>query len=190
MGTVEFIQLAERAFHVLRHHQRRGFTMPAGWFLVGEGWYSRVYGHVGFLEHVLKISGPAYFGYARHSNVGADKRNYDAWPMFARHCQAHPHEHLPEILAFQQVSRSVSWGVMPRYESVHCPAADIAIDPRDHLRKALNERVPAFGWEIPLIQMQQELGYTVDLHDGNVMWDGQNIRIVDPFSFGGTYVHK
>ena len=191
MGIVtEFIQEAEKAFPVLRHHQRKAFNMPAKWVLVGEGWYSRVYMHIDFMEYVLKISGPSYFGHASHGNVVASHRNYDAWPVFARHCQAHPHEHLPEILAFRQVSRSMSWGVMPRYVSIHCSAADTAIDPRDHLRLALEDLVPALDWEIPLLQMQQELGYAVDLHDGNVMWDGQNIRIVDPFSFGGSYVHK
>lgn len=200
MDLKAFIKEAEAFFAVRRHKCREGgddcIPLP-GWHKLGWGFYGEAWAHEDS-EYVLKISGPAGWGrahdYGTHTGVfdvmddyGEDDPRADAWPVFARHCMAHPHKHLPTIYHFVQHNQRMAWAVMKQYKDWNgITGWDLY-----HAFKAVlaGERSSAaWPWMWPLRQMTDGLHFAVDLHTGNVMWDadGGCLVITDPFSTTGT----
>lgn len=154
----------------------------AGWRRIGAGHFGEAWQHAEHGSLVVKISGRGGFGYG---SMGNEEPRLDGWPVFAQHCQANPHPNLPNILHFERLSVGISWGVMPRYESVDIYSnscdEEIVTEWRDYLEG--EKGAPEWLW--PIIGMRGALGMEVDLHRGNVMLDtttGEYI-MTDPFSF-------
>lgn len=191
---IEFIELCRMLVGIRKHKHRRSTRWPTpmhqedflylqGWQRIGAGHFGEAWQHQDYPDLVLKLSGFAGFGQdCQYDTVDAPA--LDAWPVYARHCQAHPHEHLPEILHFEQPSQRIAWAIMPVYLSV-----DEAAEQQDWLwvREAILDGDTDADWLWPIIGMQESLRFTVDLHDANVMFkpDGTYV-ITDPFSFGRT----
>lgn len=205
------LPLCEQACHVLRHlwrgvrgywpsweirQEAKGRVFPRlkrmGWAVLGNGHYAFALYHRSQPEYVLKVSGPAGFGrglvYDRMVSGHRDAPILDPWPVFARHCMAHPHKHLPETLHFQQVSQSFAWAVMPKYK----PYPDVPGDSEDfrlRVEAVIHGEIPGGAdeaWIWPLRQMADALNYRADLHSENVMWSdrAQAWVVSDPFSDG------
>lgn len=158
-----------------------------GWHVLGQGHYAVAMEHKDHKGQVLKMSGRAGYGdgpSAEYKAPGEKRARLDAWPVFARHCQAHPHKNLPKILHFEQVSKGRSWAVLPRYvEGTKVSSRKFSAD-RHRIVSAFDNASPAEQWMWPILNMQDALGFTVDLHGGNTMYDpvtGECI-VTDPFS--------
>lgn len=194
-APIEFIELCRMFVSIRKHkHQRTVNRWPTpqwqerflnrrGWQRIGAGFFGEAWQHQDYPDLVLKLSGFAGFGTA-YGCEAADAPTLDAWPVYARHCQAYPHEHLPEILHFEQPSQRIAWALMPVYLS--CDEAPEQQE-WEHVRGAFLDGDTDEEWLWPIIAMQESLGFTVDLHEGNVMFkpDGTYV-ITDPFSFGRT----
>jgi len=184
----EFTRKAREFFYLRRHKASQHKPGPKneqswwnGWEKLGSGLYGEAWMHRDYPELVIKISGPSGWGYDYDRGVYQNGGEHDAWPVFARHCQAHPHPHLPEILHFEQVSQGMAWAVMPKYEQ--WPDTD---DEFLQIQADLQAGTSEHAWVWPLNQMCATLGFNVDLHDGNVMGhpDTGDWIITDPFSAG------
>lgn len=126
-----------------------------------------------------------------------DCSRLDAWPVFARHCMAHPHKHLPTVLHMQDVSQGMTWGVLRRLTPVRGALGERAQDVSRFITKCrvvLSGGVAGPQWLWPLRQMVDALGVEVDVHRDNVMYDkaAECIVLTDPFSFKegeGSYAY-
>lgn len=186
----DFVKECERFVAVRRHKMRRKGTpscpeISERWELLGSGHFGEAWAHEDYPDLVLKISGRAGWGSARvhYGEYGVDCSRLDAWPVFARHCMAHPHRHLPTVLHVHGVSQGMTWGVLNRLYSTGG-----YIDKLEFI--GVCERALAgddFGpqWLWPLRQMVDALGVEVDVHTGNVMYDEEAdcFVLTDPFSF-------
>jgi hypothetical protein len=142
---------------------------------------------------VLKISGPAGWGHdiVESAMEHSERKQLDAWPVFARHCMQSPSEHLPVVHHVEQFSQSMTWGVLKRYD-------DWETTSRTREEREWHEAVrdmlygqtapQEFAWVWPLKQMADALHFNVDLHSGNVMRDMDTgaLVITDPFSSPAT----
>lgn len=190
-----FIRLANEFFHVRRHKASRTSVIDYAaechgkWEKLGSGYYGEAWAHEDYPDWVIKISGPTgwgdeWDGAVRDAIDERGSKRPDAWPVFARHCQAHPHPRLPEILYFEQWSQSMAWAVMPRYYTS-------AYIPKDAefrtVKAALGGEATAVEWLWPLVQMSHGLHFKVDLHIGNIMIHPESGEwiIIDPFSTTG-----
>ena len=199
MDLKAFIKEAEAFFAVRRHKCREGGDdIPTGdWFNLGRGFYGEAWAHEDS-EYVLKISGPAGWGRRHYSGTHTDVLDAmeyyvestprpDAWPVFARHCMAHPHKHLPTVHHVVQHNERMAWAVMKQYKDWNgITGSDLY-----HEFKAVlagKRSAAAMPWMWPLRQMTDGLHFAVDLHTGNVMWDADEgcLVITDPFSTTGT----
>lgn len=193
LTPAEFAQLKRlgaELFHA-RRHKRRAVQrataridplIPNAWVLQGSGHYGEAWSHSAFPDHVVKLSGPASWGNVRHiHNTAYSMYALDAWPVFARHCMAHPHAHLPAILHFEQVSQGMAWAIMPRYTA--CPW-QVSANFRDEVEAGLTGSKDSADWLWPLAQMVDALEFNADIHAGNVMLDPRSGAMVltDPFS--------
>jgi len=191
-----FIRVAGQFFQLRRHKHSASCRVEilresyGCWYRLGSGFYGEAWAHTGFYGLVLKISGPAGWGCPTLNQPHWSAADYggmrlDAWPLFARHCMAHPYKNLPEIMHFEQVTQRMAWAVMPRYDVVYCMPYG-AMEVRNALEgDALG---PVAEWIWPLVQMASGLHIEVDLHTNNVMEDpvtGEWI-ILDPFSTTGA----
>lgn len=195
----DFIKECERFVAVRRHKMRRngGRYCPellAPWTFLGSGHFGEAWEHVDYPGLVLKISGRAGWGSSRvHSEYGTDCSRLDAWPVFARHCMAHPHRHLPTVLHVQDVSQGMTWGVLN-----HLYSSGGYTDKHEFINvceRALAGRNVGPKWLWPLRQMVDALGIEVDVHSGNVMYDIEAgcYVLTDPFSFregDGDYAYR
>lgn len=198
MDLKAFIKKAEAFFAVRRHKCRvggkNGPPLP-GWHKLGNGFYGEAWQHEDY-EYVLKISGPAGWGSAHDSGTctsvyaamfqyGEDTPRHDAWPVFARHCMAHPHKHLPTVYHFVQHNQRMAWAVLKKYARWNGVTES---DFYHEVGRVLGGgRSAAWPWMWPLVQMADGLYVAVDLHKGNVMWDTDEdcLVITDPFSTTG-----
>lgn len=163
-------------------------TKHPEWRKLGDGYYGQVWAHRDYPGLVLKISGPAAWGHGSQSSVDSAREFYgqvrhDAWPVFARHCAAHKHDHLPEILHLESVSPHMTWAIMPEYKS-----ADYHEDVdkfRWRVIDALRGEATCPEWLWPIKQMAGGLYYVVDIHAGNVMVGPKGLVLTDPFSTTG-----
>lgn len=185
-----FIKECESFVAVRRHKMRRNGArhcpeLLAHWECLGSGHFGEAWGHCDYPDLVLKISGRAGWGNSRvhDGEYGTDCARLDAWPVFARHCMAHPHKHLPTVLHVQGVSQGMTWGVMRRL-TPHAWITGVDEFMRKCMR-ALSGRSIGPQWLWPLRQMVDALGVEVDLHMGNVMYDmeAKCLVLTDPFSF-------
>lgn len=195
--NAQFLRLC-REFVAVRRHKFKSLPkeQPWGWREVGSGFYSEVWAHPDWPGLVLKISGPAGWGYddpgtIRYNATSPDWDGVraDMWPMFASHCRAYPNPHFPQILHLERVTQRMCWGVMPRYRSSdYGEYADHEFANR--VRKILigeTKPGPDDSWLWPLIEMSQHRYACVDLHSGNWMIDSAGrVVITDPFSAVGT----
>lgn len=185
----EFLRLASEFVSVKRHlyRTRAKERLPYGtlrnWHCIGTGHFSKVYKHADYPQYALKLSGRAGFGDS--TNPPYDRqRGLDAWPVFAQCCAQNPHKHLPKILHFEQLSLGMCWAVMPVYmNSGEMPdeAREAVMDKVERWLKG-RARAPRFMW--PVVRMVRELGFSVDIHSGNIMVDDDGSWVLtDPFSF-------
>jgi len=202
-AIVGFYEEARRFFQIRRRKHKRaqrsefeferiGFSdrLRRGmWLRVGAGHYGEAWAHDNWPNLILKISGRASWGNA-WLDVDActgDQpiwcKRLDAWPVFARHCQAHPHPMLPKIMHFEQVTQGMSWAIMPRYQKYYGP--DVWGDDSEVqaiAQKLAGKMTCPEQWMWPLIQMADALNMSVDLHSHNVMMHCEQLVIIDPFS--------
>lgn len=153
-----------------------------GWCRIGSGHFGEAWQHYEHEGLVVKISGRGGFGYGSMNN---EEPRLDGWPVFAQHCQAHPHPNLPKILHFERLSVGTSFGVMPHYEDIDTYGVSADDEIVGKWRNYLDGGKGAPEWLWPIIGMRGALGMEVDLHGGNVMRDtttGEYI-MTDPFSF-------
>ena len=191
----EFIRMARAlAFYrkfKYRRAKRRGRLVAdtaglKGWSDIGSGYYGEAWSHEDYPELVVKISGRAGFGLGpEYVAVSNHEPSLDGWPVFAEHCLANPHPHLPRIMYFERLSLGISLGIMPYY---------VPLDPDDcwvldEWREYLDGVAGAPKWMWPIIGMRGALGLRADLHGDNVMKDPNtgNCIMTDPFSAAGTY---
>lgn len=161
------------------------------WTKLGSGYYGEAWVHDKWPEFALKISGRAGWGDphwfyrtdddSRYSSSTAPR--LDAWPVFAKHCQEHPHQHLPKVLHIETVSRGITWAVMPKYEKVEwqwqAPAVVLALT--EYYQDPESDIPPE--WVKNLVDLAEKYGLTFDMHSGNYMQDDEyNVVIIDPFS--------
>lgn len=187
-------QLGAELFHLRRHKKRavgrEGSRMVwhrrRGWTLLGSGHYGEAWSHCACPDSVVKISGPASWGKLGREHYRYNTYALDAWPVFARHCMAHPHKNLPAILHFEQVSPSMAWAIMPRYGFVESSMSENFRRKVSDALRGLNpvHQPAADEWLWPLRQMCDALEFTVDVHHGNVMRDTHSNEFIltDPFS--------
>lgn len=187
MVPAAYIRLCEELFVIVRMMRRSGYDhweAPKLWRKLDYGHFSQVWSHKEYPELVCKISGPA--GWACDEVVSTASQRYgnialDAWPVYARHCQAHPHPNLPKIMHFVQHNQSLAWGIMPWYSEDTCGSLEFrhmvcrVLDGTESTNKA---------WLWPLRTMVEALNINVDLHEHNVMYDEESEEFVltDPFS--------
>lgn len=194
----DFIKECERFVAVRRHKLRRNGAMYcpelfAHWECIGRGHFGEAWEHTAFPGLVLKISGRAGWGASReHGYYGLDCSRLDAWPVFARHCMAHQHMHLPTVLHLQDVSQGMTWGVLRRLHSAH--ASTGVHEFITSCEGALVGHISGPKWLWPLRQMVDALGVEVDVHRDNVMYDREAdcLVLTDPFSFkegDGNYAY-
>lgn len=194
----EFKELCERMVSYWRRRTRSkrpskdgADLLIPGWRVLGDGLFSVVFVHEAFPDLVLKISGRAGFACTSLCGWQAEVMDgMDAWPVFARHCMAHHAANLPEVLHFQQISPSLSWGILPRYEGCK---TDVATSKCGYPVEVFQTRVkswlkgihPAPEWFWPIKTMADALGMEADVHLGNIMFDPVNNQYIltDPFSF-------
>lgn len=186
----DFIKECERFVAVRRHKMRRNGArhcpkLSAPWACIGSGHFGEAWDHYYYPGLVLKISGRAGWGSARvhDEECGTGCSRLDAWPVFARHCMAHRHRHLPTVLHMQDVSQGMTWGVLNRLYSnggytAKCEFISVC-------ERSLAGRSVGPQWLWPLRQMVDALGVEVDVHSGNVMYDreAECFVLTDPFSF-------
>lgn len=194
----DFIKECERFVAVRRHKMRRNGARHCPelfiqWTCIGSGHFGEAWAHDDYPDLVLKISGRAGWGASReHGYYGMDCSRLDAWPVFARHCMAHPHMHLPTVLHVRDVSPGMTWGVLKR---LHKKGG--YTDVYEFIRvceRALAGLSVGPQWLWPLRQMVDALGVEVDVHSGNVMYDmeAECFVLTDPFSFkegDGNYAY-
>jgi len=177
-----FIKECERFFAVRRHKQckRPQKVVLSSWNKLGAGLYGEAWQHAAYPNLVLKISGPAYWGYTHWTHEHPPE--YDAWPIYARHAQQHPHEHMPKIMYFVQATPRMAWAIMPRYVPIATIPPEVYA-----LKRAIRCGVDAPEWAWPLVQMHQSMNIHMDIHAQNVMWNPEvdTWVLTDPFSNGG-----
>jgi hypothetical protein len=198
--TSNFIRKAHEFFHLRKHKNRRDARVPyeldnwGMWYKLGAGYYGEAWAHGDFPDLVVKISGPAGWGYVRDEAVqeciqvyaGETEPREDAWPHFASVCMKYPHKHLPKIYHLERAGR-LAWGVMQRYEEISHWEFDSA--KVKQIRRAFIDRRVAEAWMLPLLEVTTGAYVQVDLHRGNIM---RNVEtgdpvIIDPFSTTGEY---
>lgn len=196
MDLKAFIKEAEAFVAVRRHRCRADYgSTPAAWTMLGSGYYGEAWEHEDFPGLVVKISGPAGWGedctgspwvHSAMKRRKEDTPRHDAWPVFARHCMAHPHKHLPTVHHFEQLNQRMAWAVLKKYARW---SGVTGSDFYHEVRRVLagEQSSAAWPWMWPLVQMADGLYVSVDLHTGNVMWDADEgcLVITDPFSTTG-----
>lgn len=183
----EYIRLCEELFVIVRMQRRQGFThweVPKQWRKLDEGHFSQVWYHSEHPGLVCKISGPAAWSFDGVFRKAADRDgriSLDAWQVYARHCQAHPHPNLPKIMHFVQHNQTLAWGIMPWYSSDTYGSDDFRIKVRRVL-DGVDSTSEAWLW--PLRTMVEALNINVDLHEHNLMYDEEadEFILTDPFS--------
>jgi len=189
-----FTQEARKFFHVRRTKFRKQArtNIEASWHrkwrMLGSGFYGEAWAHEDYEDLVIKISGPAGWGYSYMGAVQSamhddeSEPRDDVWPDYAEFCMANPHPSLLRVHHIERVSM-MAWAVLPRYEPNYGGMDRDALQ----IREALYGQRQAEYWMLPLLSIARGRNVSIDLHSENVMRDPEtgNCVITDPFSTTG-----
>lgn len=186
----EFIRLARALAHRRKLKFKRGNSAAPGWGMLGSGYFGEAWEHADHPGLVVKVSGRASFGHRESATLyageSAGQLTQDSWQVYAQYCHKHPHMHLPKIMHFERINATAAWAIMPKYRP--CKQEPGQDTTRRKWQDWLSGARDAPEWMWPIIGMASSLCMTVDLHQANVMVDGDGTLIMtDPFSDMETF---